>query len=80
MISRTYIASFVAFLAFVAQVSHLELPYTPEEITDALVIIAAVGGFAWTIYERFKKGDIVSWWGRKEPLTGTESPEDENAS
>lgn len=65
MISRTYIASFVAFLAFVAQVSGIELPYTPEEVTDALVIVAAVGGFAWTIVERFKKGDLATWWGKK---------------
>lgn len=65
MISRTYIASFVAFLAFVAQTANLELPYTPEEVTDALVIVAGLGGFAWTIVERFQKGDLATWWGKK---------------
>lgn len=58
-ISKTYIASTVAFLAFVAQLVGQELPYTQEQIVNALSIIAAIFGFAWTIYQRFACGDVT---------------------
>lgn len=57
--SKTYIAAAVSLLAFIAQALHTELPYGQEEIVNAVSIIVAVGGFIWTIYERFKKGDVT---------------------
>lgn len=57
--SKTYIAAGVSFLAFIAQLLHTELPYGQEEIVNAISIVVALGGFLWTIYERYKKGDIT---------------------
>lgn len=63
--SLTYIGAIVSVLAFLSKVTNTELPATPEEISNAFVLIAGLVGFVITLYGRFRKGDINLFGGRK---------------
>jgi len=65
-ISRTYIATAVAFLGYLLKTFNQELPYDEEQVVNAISIVMAFGGSLWAIFERFSKGD-VTWWGKKSP-------------
>jgi len=64
MFSRTYLSQYVVLLAAVLAFFGVELPYTQEEIIDALVVVLTVFGALWAIVERFSKGD-VTLYGKK---------------
>jgi hypothetical protein len=66
--SATYIGAIVSFLAFLAKVLDVELPYTNEEIEKAIIVIAGIVGFLITLYGRFRKGDL-KWTGKRVSAT-----------
>jgi hypothetical protein len=73
MYSKTYIAAFVSFLALLAQIFKVELPFKNEEIEQAVIIIAGIVGFVLTLYRRFKQGDI-KWFGTYDQSKQTQAP------
>lgn len=56
--SRTYIATFVSILVTLFATFNVELPYTNEQITEAIYIIVGVIAGLKILYERHKRGDV----------------------
>lgn len=46
-------------IAFLAKTYNLELPYTTDQISQAVITIAGVVGFFVALYGRWRKGDIT---------------------
>jgi hypothetical protein len=62
--SLTLRGAIALLLAFLAKSLDLEIPYTTEEVTNAVLVIIGVGGFIATYIARFRQGDIT-WYGRR---------------
>lgn len=56
--SKTYISAIVSFLVAIAAIFNVQLPETPENIEQAILVIVAVGAFIKTLILRYKKGGI----------------------
>lgn len=62
--SLTLRGAVVMLLAFLAQSLDVEIPYTSEEVTNALLVIFSVIGFVMTYIARVRQGNIT-WYGKK---------------
>lgn len=62
--SKTFIATFVTMLIMVLQAAKVELPYTNEQITEAIYVIVGILAALKVLYERYLKGG-VSYFGFK---------------
>lgn len=61
-ISNTYRAVGVMLLGYILRATGHELP--DEELADFMATLIVIAGAVWTLYERWKKGDIT-WHGAK---------------
>jgi hypothetical protein len=59
------VAMLVAMLlTFLSRTLNLEIPYTSDQVTDAILTLVAVGGFIATYIARYRQGDIT-WYGKR---------------
>lgn len=56
--SKTYLATFVSVLVTFLATFNVKLPYTNEEITEAIYVIAGVLAGFKILYERYRKGGV----------------------
>lgn len=64
----TIAGAIAMLLSFLADRFNVKLPYTSDEIKQALIVILGVGGFLVTLYGRYRHGDI-NILGFKKPVT-----------
>lgn len=62
MKSLTLKGAIILLLAFLAKTLNVELPYTPDQVTNAIVTLIGVIGFVMTYIGRVRHGDIT-WYG-----------------
>jgi hypothetical protein len=62
--SNTLRGAVALLLAFLAKSLELDLPYTSEEVTNAILLLVGLGGFLVTYIARVRQGGIT-WYGRK---------------
>lgn len=65
--SITIAGALASFIAFLAKMTNTELPYTTEQINNALLTIIGIGGFLITVYGRYRHGDL-KWNGFKKTV------------
>lgn len=56
--SKTYIATVVMFISSLLGMFQVQLPYTNEQISEAVFIIATTLSAIKVLYERWKRGDV----------------------
>jgi hypothetical protein len=64
--SITVAGAIAMLLSFLADQFNVKLPYTNEEVKNAIITIIGVGGFLVTLYGRYRHGDI-NIFGFKKP-------------
>lgn len=62
--SLTLSGAIAMLLAFLAQSLGIEIPYTTEQVTTAVVTVVGLLGFVITYLGRVRQGDIT-WYGKK---------------
>lgn len=54
--STTYVAQYVVLLGFALKLFKVEI--SSEELTTIVTAVMVLGGSLWTLYQRFKRGDV----------------------
>lgn len=62
--SLTLSGAIAMLLSFLAQSLGVEIPYTTEQVTTAILTITGILGFIFTYIGRVRHGDIT-WYGAK---------------
>lgn len=76
--STTVAGAIVMLLSFLAESLNIKLPYTNEQIKDAIITIVGVIGFLITIYGRYRHGDINLFGFKKQaPVEIDSLPDDQ---
>jgi hypothetical protein len=58
MFSKTYLATYVTTFVMILAAFNVKLPYTDEQITEAIYVIVGVVASLKILYERYRKGDV----------------------
>ena len=56
--SITIAGAIASFLAFLATTLNVQLPYSLDEIKNAIITVLGVAGFLATLYGRWRHGDL----------------------
>lgn len=56
--SKTYIATVVMFISSLLGMFQVQLPYTNEQISEAVFVIVTTLSAIKVLYERWKRGDV----------------------
>lgn len=57
MYSTTYVAQIVVLIGFALKLFNVEI--ATEELTNLVTAAMVLGGALWTLYKRWKQGDIT---------------------
>ena len=57
--SKTFIATFIGFLASLLGMFDVKLPYTNEQISEAVFVIITTLSALKVLYERYQKGGVT---------------------